>query len=281
MNYEELEKLLCGKYRVKQDIGKGGMGIVYKVFCIQDKQYYAAKVIINNEVTDGSKESFMLNKLKHHMLPEIKEIFNYQSCTIIVMELIKGCNMDIYIKKKGPVKEGKAIYYMKQLTDVLLYLHNQEEPVIYRDLKPANIMIEKNDRLRLIDFGTARSYKKMEENDTVSLGTPGYAAPEQLMGTAQSDIRTDIYSLGASMYYMLTGIDAAKPPFEILPIHTVRSDISNNMEEIINKCMERNPDNRFKNVIEVLCALENRENVNNKKKYNMINIMIVSSNKNI
>ena len=132
----------------------------------------------------------------------------------------------------------------------------EKPPVIYRDLKPSNIMVESKDRLKLIDFGTARSFKGESANDTVALGTPGYAAPEQLSGVAQSDARTDIYSLGATMYYMLTGIDIARPPFEANPVHLIRSDIDAVLSDIIVKCLQKNPENRFQSLPDLMRELD-------------------------
>lgn len=283
-NMKKLEKLLGGSYRVKRNLGKGGMGSVYQVFCPADRKHYAAKIINNNELTNGKEEAEILLRLNHHMLPQIREYFTYDAFTIIVMDYINGSNMEEYIRKNGPAGKSLAVTFLRQLADVLLYLHSQEPPVIYRDLKPSNIMVENQNKLRLIDFGTARRYKNEMQNDTMALGTPGYAAPEQLMGSSQSDIRTDIYALGATMYYIVTGIDIGKPPFEAVPIRTVRSGIDCSLEEIIFRCLQKNPGSRFQSVTELLRELDHFECSGKKKhgkNYNSINIVITHSNKTI
>ncbi len=280
----ELQKVLQDKYVVKQNIGTGGMGSVYKVLCKKDNRIYAAKIIINNELCNGRAEAETLMNLHHHMLPEFREYFESDGFVVIIMEFIRGCTLAELIEKSGMAGKSSINYILRQLSDVLLYLHSQNPPVIYRDLKPANIMVEGKDRLRLIDFGTARSYKRFSENDTVALGTPGYAAPEQLMGAAQSDVRTDIYSLGATMYFVITGKDIGKPPFEIEPIHMLRSGVDERIEEIVERCLQKNPDKRFQSITELLAALDMMEcSVKFKKikDYMPINIMITHSSKNI
>lgn len=281
---QEILHLIGDNYQVGKNLGKGGMGSVYQVFCPAEKKYYAAKIIYNNELTNGKEEAEIMLRLSHHMLPKIREYFVYDAFTIIIMEYINGITMENYIKEKGPAGNSLAVSFLRQLLDALLYLHSQEPPVIYRDLKPANIMVEERNKLRLIDFGTARRYKNESGNDTMALGTPGYAAPEQLMGSSQSDIRTDIYALGATMYYIVTGIDIGKPPFEAIPIHSVRSGIDAVLEEIILRCLQKNPGSRYQSVTEILWELDLREYHGKKKadkNFNAINIIITHSNKTI
>lgn len=280
----DMKKILGHKYRAGKRIGKGGMGCVYQVYCTENGKQYAAKVIENTGTGLGEKEADILSRLNHHMLPEIREYFHYECFTVIIMEYIHGCNMEEYIRKNGPVGKKKAILFLRQLSDVLIYLHNQEPAVIYRDLKPSNIMVENKGSLKLIDFGTARSFKNESDNDTIALGTPGYAAPEQLSGIAQSDVRTDIYSLGATMYYILTGVDIGKPPFEAKPIHLIRSDIDGYLENIIFRCLQKNPESRYQSVSELVCELDYGEmhlKKNGSKEIIPINIVITHSNKSI
>lgn len=283
-NKEHLKKMLGDFYKVQKNLGKGGMGSVYQVYHLADKRFYAAKIINNNELTNGKEEAEILRRLNHPMLPQIREYFTYDAFTIIVMEYIKGYTMEEYIRQNGPAGNKLAIVFLRQLTDVLLYLHSQEPPVIYRDLKPANIMVEDGQKLRLIDFGTARRYKNEMNHDTMALGTPGYAAPEQLMGSSQSDIRTDIYALGATMYYIVTGIDIGKPPFEAASIQTVRTGIMPFLEDIIFRCLQKNPRSRFQSITELLCELDYNEYAgkkNRERNYNSINIIITHSDKSI
>ena len=281
---EDLQKLLLGRYMVKQNIGTGGMGSVYKVLCTEDNRVYAAKIIPEGGLCDGRSEAEILRSLHHPMLPEFREYVEGEGFVIIIMEFICGCTLKDLVEKSGVISKNSIVYMLRQLADVLLYLHNQSPPVIYRDLKPANIMVEGRDRLRLIDFGIARNYKRFSENDTVALGTPGYAAPEQLMGSNQSDVRTDIYALGATMYFAITGKDIGKPPFEMEPIHILRSGIDRYIAEIIEQCLQNNPQKRFQSITELLSALDVGGYPGKKgkiKNYKSINIMITHSSKNI
>jgi serine/threonine-protein kinase len=271
-------------YILLDELGHGGMGSVYLVKNNRTNERYAAKFIWNNEHTDGKKEAEIMSKLCHNMLPQIKEYLVFDSYTVIIMEYINGNNMQEYIKVNGPVNERTAIMYLRQLADVLMYMHSQEPPLIYRDLKPANIMVENKTKLRLVDFGIARRFHKQTnaDNDTMALGTPGYAAPEQLTGSMQSDVRTDIYSLGATMYYITTGIDIGMPPFEAVPLHMVRAGMNGPLEHIISRCLQRNPQSRYQSVSDIICELDEMlyiGKLKNKKSLPPINIMIIHSDK--
>lgn len=282
LHIKQIQEILGEKYKVLRCIGKGGMGNVFMVERSNGGKKYAAKVVNNDEMGNGKEEAQILCMLRHHMLPEINEYFMCGTYVVIIMEYIAGQNMEEYIKEKGPANQKILIECFRQLLDILYYLHNQKTPIIYRDLKPSNIMVEGKCKLRLIDFGTARFYKNGINVDTMALGTPGYAAPEQLMGSLQSDVRTDIYSLGATMYYIATGIDIGKPPFEAVRISSVRSGISNYLDMIIQRCLQKNPQSRYQNVVEIIRELDGEEfGQKNLKDYNIINICIKHSEKNI
>lgn len=285
IDFESIKENLKKNYDMQEELGHGGMGSVYMVKNRLDNQRYAAKIIWNSELGDGKEEAEILARLSHNMLPIIKEYFSYDTHTIIVMEYISGINMEQYICQNGPVNEKTAIHFLRQLCDVLMYLHSQEPPIIYRDLKPSNIMVEGKGRLKLIDFGIARRFQKASQNgnDTMALGTPGYAAPEQIMGDMQSDVRTDIYSLGATMYYIATGIDIGKPPFEAQPLHLVSSIMQGPLENIIARCLQRNPQSRYQSIADIISELDEKLYTVGKKSKGTtpINIMIMHSNKNI
>ena len=137
------------------------------------------------------------------------------------------------LRENGAIPQKYVVSWAKILCDVLLYLHTRDSPIIYRDMKPGNIMLKPDGNLMLIDFGTAREYKVKNRGDTVCLGTVGYAAPEQFGGMGQTDARTDIYGLGATMYHLLTGKNPGKPPYEMKPIRQINSSLSGGLEKII------------------------------------------------
>jgi serine/threonine-protein kinase len=149
-----------------------------------------------------------------------------------------------------------VIVWAKQLCDVLNYLHTRTPVIIYRDMKPANIMLKPDGNVTLIDFGTAREYKEKNLADTTCLGTVGYAAPEQFGGMGQTDARTDIYCLGATLYHLVTGMNPCEPPYEIRPIREINPGLSAGLEKIICKCCQRDPNDRYQSAAELMFALE-------------------------
>lgn len=159
-----------------------------------------------------------------------------------------------------------VIEWSKQLCDVLGYLHSREKPIIYRDMKPSNVMLKPDGKVILIDFGTAREFKEKNIADTTCLGTQGYAAPEQFGGMGQTDARTDIYCLGATMYHLVTGHNPAEPPYEMYPITQWDSRLSSGLEEIILKCTQRNPKDRYQSCAELMYALEHYQDLDNETK---------------
>ncbi len=141
-----------------------------------------------------------------------------------------------------------------KLASVLSYLHSQDNPIIFRDLKPANIMVREDGDVRLVDFGIARYFAKGASNDTQALGTPGYAAPEQY-GGGQSDQRSDVYALGANLHQMITGINPGLSPFRFDPLRTHCPEISTEFEAVIARCLELDQERRPQDVGEVQIAL--------------------------
>ncbi|MGX8729092.1 MAG: serine/threonine protein kinase, partial [Lachnospiraceae bacterium] len=149
-----------------------------------------------------------------------------------------------------------VIRWMQQLCDVLWYLHSRQPPVIYRDMKPANVMLKPDGDVVVIDFGTARESRGGNSEDTVCLGTRGYAAPEQFGGSGETDERTDIYTLGATMYHLLTGCSPADTDFILYPVGELRPELKDSgLEKVVAKCCEHRRENRYQSAAELLDAL--------------------------
>ena len=159
------------------------------------------------------------------------------------------------LERDGAQPQETVIEWAEELCGVLDYLHMQNPPIIYRDMKPANIMLQPNGNIKLIDFGIAREYKEHNLEDTVSLGTKGYAAPEQFGGKGQTDQRTDIYCLGVTLYHLVTGKNPCEPPYEIYPIRYWNPNLSSGLESIILKCTRINPEERYQSCAELLYAI--------------------------
>ena len=172
------------------------------------------------------------------------------------MDYVEGRTLKAIVDERGAQPQEDVVNWAIQLCSVLDYLHTRKPAIIYRDLKPGNIMLRPDGRIVLIDFGTAREYKTGQEEDTISLGTKGYAAPEQYGGDGQTDARTDIYNLGATIYHLVTGKNPTKPPYEIRPIREWNPSLSTGLEKIILKCIANNPNERYQTAKELQFALE-------------------------
>ena len=171
------------------------------------------------------------------------------------MDYIEGEPLSKIIKEHGPQPQEIVVAWGKQLCEVLYYLHTRKPAIIYRDMKPSNIMLRPDGNIKLIDFGIAREYKEDNTEDTDSLGTKGYAAPEQFGGNGQTDARTDIYCLGVTLYHLVTGRNPCKEPYEVRPIREVNAALSGGLEQIILKCTRKNPNERYQTAMELLYAL--------------------------
>ena len=258
--------ILDNKYKILNKIGQGGMSTVYLAMNEKANKQWAIK-----EVRKQGEENFgivkqaliveteLLKTLKNKYLPAIADIIEDEDTLIIVMDYIEGRTLSDILEEQKTIAQDKAVHYAVQLCEVLSYLHSQDPPIIYRDLKPSNIMIKPDDTITLIDFGTARRYNSSNIADTTCLGTRGYAAPEQYEGadSRQTDARTDIYNLGATLYHILTGRNPAKPPYEIKPIRDWDVSLSSGLEKIVLKCTNKDPEKRFRNCVELKQALEN------------------------
>ena len=261
----EIGSLLDGKYKILNKIGQGGMSVVYLAMNEKANKQWAIKEMRkeknkNYEIMKQSliTETNLLKELKHPYLPSIADIIESDNTIIIVMDYVEGRPLSDILTEEGTIEEDKVADYAIQLCDVLDYLHSQNPPIIYRDLKPANIMLRPDGKITLIDFGTARKYNYDSVSDTTCLGTIGYAAPEQFAGETlrQTDARTDIYNLGATMYHLLTGVNPSEPPYELYPIRRWDESLSNGLEKIILRATRKDPDKRFNDCKEMSYALQ-------------------------
>ncbi|MDO5519705.1 MAG: serine/threonine-protein kinase [bacterium] len=255
--------IIENKYEVLKLIGQGGMSKVYLVMDIRLNKQWAIKEI-NDRVEDKdfllsslAEEVKLLKKLDHPALPRIIEVIEKEDLLYVVMDYVEGEPLSKIINHFGPQPQTLVIEWAKQLCGVLHYLHTRNPAIIYRDMKPDNIMLKPDGNLKLIDFGIAREYKEKHSSDTVSLGTKGYAAPEQFGGHGQTDPRTDIYCLGVTLYHLVTGKSPSEPPYEIYPIRHWNSNLSGGLEQIISKCTQANPKERYQNCMELYYALCN------------------------
>jgi len=264
--------LLESRYRVVRLVGKGGFGAVYEA---RDERFQAKRIVAIKEMSDGHltpaeraqaiadfrQEADLLVQLKHPNLPDVSDFFEEGGKAYLVMEFIEGKTLEKEQEDAaGPLDEKRVMGWALQLCDVLGYLHTQPQPIIFRDMKPSNVMITGSGQIKLIDFGIARIFKSTAAKDTTSLGSRGYAPLEQY-GRGQSDARSDIYALGATLFDLLTKeVPADAPTRRINPqlFQTPRQlnpRISQAAENIVLKAMEQEPKDRFQSTAEMAQAI--------------------------
>lgn len=270
----EIGSVIDGKYKILNVVGKGGMSVVYLAMNERANKQWAIKEVRKDgmqsfEVVKQNlvAETDLLKKLNHPHLPSIIDVIDCDDTFLIVMDYIEGNPLSKALETSGAQNQDDVIEWAKQLCDVLGYLHSRKPPIIYRDMKPSNVMLKPDGNVMLIDFGTAREFKSTSVADTTCLGTQGYAAPEQFGGHGQTDARTDIYCLGATMYHLVTGHNPATPPYEMYPIRQWNPMLSSGLEEIILKCTQRNPEDRYQSCAELLYAFDHYKDldIENKK----------------
>jgi serine/threonine-protein kinase len=263
------------KFRVIDALGQGGTSEVYLAENIKVGNKWAIKrARKDNHNINLLAEPNILKHLNHRAIPKIIDIEEDEEAIYIIEEYVEGTNLKDYKKQCSEIETSQVIHWAFQLCDVLKYLHQRKpHPIIYRDVKPDNIMLMDDGNIKLIDFGIAREYKEESQNDTMPIGTKGYAAPEQY-GIGQSDERTDIYSLGITIYYLLTSKNLSLPPYKIQWTEQLNTELANELFEIVLKCCEILPNLRFQNIEELekaLLGLDNNKIENTLEKYEYIN----------
>lgn len=258
--------VLCAKYEIIKTIGRGGMSTVYLAKDRISEKLYAIKDVERsgqdrNSVVDQSLavEANMLKRLSNPHLPRIYEVIEDVNSFMLVMDYVEGESLDKVIARTGPQKTENIYDWSKQICEVFDYLHGQPQPVVYRDMKPANVILQPNGNIMLIDFGTARTQKigLFMQSDTICIGTEGFAAPEQFGGISQSDARTDIFCLGATIYNLLTGHSPCDTPKGILPLNYFdESLVGTPLDHIIKKCTRNDPNERYQSARELCADLE-------------------------
>jgi serine/threonine-protein kinase len=267
-------KILNNRYEIVRKIGGGGMGAVYLandrnlggiLRAVKEMvQSYIESEQQEKAIQDFQREAMILTNLEHPAIPTIYDYFydEKEGRFYLVMKYISGGDLAgrLRANPEGRLDEKTVTEWAVQVADVLDYLHRQDPVIVYRDLKPANIMIDGNTgRLMLIDFGIARSINK-EEKGVTAVGTMGYAPPELFSGNVEP--RSDIYSLGSTMFHLLTGADPQSNPLLIFDFQKnprprqINPQLSDQIEQILMRAVEYNADSRFRSAAELKGALE-------------------------
>lgn len=256
--------VLDNRYNILHQIGRGGYSNVFLAMNTRSNRQVAVKEVRKSDRMDFSviQESLqheidMMKGLRHSAIPELIDVIPFNDSVTVVMEYVPGRSLQAILSEQGPQPQDLVLSIARQLAEALDYMHGLLRPVIYRDLKPGNLILQPNGKVKIIDFGTARYYKPNKDADTTCLGTVGYAAPEQYSGMGQTDARTDIYGLGVTLYHLVTGRSPAEPPYQILPIRQVNPELSEGLEIIIQKCTQKDPSYRYQSAKELIDALDN------------------------
>jgi tetratricopeptide (TPR) repeat protein len=260
--------VLVQRYRVIERLGEGGMGSVYKaedlrlagkLWAIKELQgdAFTSSAELHDAIRRFDTEIATMARLSNPQIPAVVDRFAEGGQHYFVMEFIPGQSLERMLNvARVPLDEGEVLRWMIQVCEVLIYLHGQQPPIILRDLKPGNIMITPAGEVKLIDFGIARTYKFGKTTNTENLGTMTYASPEHLGQTGQTDARSDIYSLGATMYHLLT---AQEPiPMETPAPGSMRNRnprLSPAVEQVVIKAMQLDPARRFQSALAMQNAL--------------------------
>lgn len=260
-------QVIDDKYEILKLVGMGGMSKVYLAMDKRlNKQWAVKEIEINTRdknsnvlIQSAIDEANMIKHLDHPCIVRIVDIIQTGNKIYIIEDYIEGETLGSMVEKNGAQPQEMVIEWAKQICETLEYLHTQDPPIIYRDMKPANVMLKPDGTVKMIDFGIAREYKEGKSGDTVSLGTRGYAAPEQFGGKGQTDARTDIYCLGVTLYHLVTGQNPSEPPYEIYPIRRWNPQLSAGLEAIIEKCTQFDPNQRYQSCAELLYVLNHYE----------------------
>jgi serine/threonine protein kinase len=265
-----MKRFLKKRYEVLEILGRGGMGCVYRV---ADRQE-GGKILAIKELRTGTlpldragesiaqfrTEALILTRLTHPNLPKVHDYFSLPGAHYIVMEYISGRTLDHILSARHgkPLDEHLALSWALQICRAMHFLSVQKpHPIVFRDLKPANIMIARDGKVKLIDFGIARFFKENKSEDTYVYGTPGYAAPEQY-GSGQTDTRSDIFSLGATLHHCLTGRNPSESPLNFPDPRQLNPVISKETASIVNRAVELDMEKRFRSAQEMKQAIQKK-----------------------
>jgi serine/threonine-protein kinase len=256
--------LLCNRYLVLRKVGQGGMAAVYQAADTWNPGHTWAIKEMSDAALNPSdrgyaiqcfqREANLLRALNHPNLPKVSDAFADGGKHYLVMEFVPGKTLNEMLRERGsPFSEMEVLSWGGQLCEVLAYLHGQNPKIIFRDLKPGNIMLTPAGQVKLIDFGIVRFFKPGQRADTMALGTPGYAAPEAAGG--QTDERSDLYSLCMTLHHLLSLHDPSYSIFNPPPLRSLNPAVSPDLERILARGLENDRNQRWQDARQLLVEL--------------------------
>lgn len=259
-------EIIDSKYEILKLLNTGGMNsAIYLALDKKLNRQWAIKKVRKSSSQTTSMlmaEASIMKNLDHPMLPRIVGIEEDPKFFYIIMDFVQGENLKTVVTSSGPQAQDTVVSWGVKLCDVLTYLHGKG--IVYRDMKPANIMLSPDGNIKLIDFGIAREYKENASEDTTALGTEGYAAPEQYEGKGQTDARTDVYGMGITLFQLLTGVNPSSYKENIFSIRLQNPNLSSGLDKIILKCTNKDPKKRYQSTEELKKALLNYRKLDDK-----------------
>ena len=271
------QTVLNGRYKVLSVIASKGMSAVYKVEDSSLHKKWCLKEIKKSNAGKGNveyealiQEANIMKTLDHVGIPRITTIEEEGDSLFIIMDYVDGMSMKSWLTQKGKINQDVTLLWMRQIVQTMMYLHNRKNPIFYRDMKPDNIMIQTDGNLKLLDFGISMVLKGKDDVIIKALGTKGYAAPEQSKRGLKCDLRSDIYAMGKTMYFMLTGINPSQiKQGEMKRIREVDPTIDEEIQDIVEKCCQENPDKRYQCCEDLLYDIQNCKALTRSKKRSM------------
>jgi serine/threonine protein kinase len=252
------------RYTVERVLGRGGMSVVYLVsdlrlpgslWALKEMGAHLPADLAAVVMTQFRTEAAILSHLSHSRLPSVIDFFDSGGKSYLILEYLQGQTLAaLQAESPTPFSQERVQKWAFELCDVLQYLHSQNPPVIFRDIKPDNIIVDSEDHLKLIDFGIARLFAPGKAQDTIVIGTPGFAAPEQY-GRGQTDERSDIYSLGATLYCLATGRNPQERPFSFSIPSSINPAVTPRIDTVIMTCLDLDPMRRYQSIEAVRKAL--------------------------
>lgn len=264
MSNNGIGRVLAGRYRIERLLGAGASGTVWfvrdtrekgKVWALKELDVSCLSYQDQQEAwTMFCREADMLMQLDHPFLPKVVARFQEQGRHFLVMERVEGPTLQSVLKEaRAPLPESDVIQWGLQLSEVLHYLHSLHPPIVYRDLKPANVMVSVRGPLKLVDFGIARVLNPTQAGDTTAYGTPGYAPMEQYLG--KTSPRSDLYALGATLYQLLTLQEPEQFRFTFPPLRRFCPEANPNLELLLSDLLQKEAHLRPESALEVQARL--------------------------